>query len=71
MYAYLIELVVGIQGTKGLYIFFFNVGSVYGSNSIPVEISEIEHIITGDTLVGKPKLLIIQACQKDESPINV
>ncbi|XP_018784307.1 PREDICTED: caspase-8 isoform X2 [Bactrocera latifrons] len=45
-------------------------GSVYGSNSIPVEISEIEHIITGDTLVGKPKLLIIQACQKDESPIN-
>uniref|UniRef100_W8AV04 Caspase-8 n=1 Tax=Ceratitis capitata TaxID=7213 RepID=W8AV04_CERCA len=45
-------------------------GSVYGSNSIPVEIVEIEHIITGDMLLGKPKLLIIQACQKDESPIN-
>ncbi|XP_067636739.1 caspase-8 isoform X2 [Eurosta solidaginis] len=45
-------------------------GSVYGSNSIPVEITEIEHIITGDTLIGKPKLLIVQACQKDESPIN-
>ncbi|XP_011176959.1 caspase-8 [Zeugodacus cucurbitae] len=45
-------------------------GSVYGSNSIPVEISEIEHIITGDTIIAKPKLLIIQACQKDESPIN-
>ncbi|XP_036338988.1 caspase-8 [Rhagoletis pomonella] len=45
-------------------------GSVYGSNSIPVEIAEIEHIITGDTLYAKPKLLIIQACQKDESPIS-
>ncbi|XP_054727178.1 caspase-8 [Anastrepha obliqua] len=45
-------------------------GSVYGSNSIPVEIAEIEHIITGEALFGKPKLLIIQACQKDESPIN-
>lgn len=40
-------------------------GCVYGSNSIPVEVRDIKSIFYdhADNLLGKPKVLIIQACQ--------
>lgn len=42
-------------------------GIVYGSNSIPVEIEAIEKLILADRLIGKPKILIVQACQGEET----
>lgn len=44
----------------------FIIGAVYGSNSLPVEIKKIENILTSNCLLGKPKLLIIQACQGED-----
>lgn len=38
-------------------------GAIYGADSIPVEIEEIENTIASTHLVGKPKILIVQACQ--------
>ncbi|XP_013105770.1 caspase-8 [Stomoxys calcitrans] len=45
-------------------------GVVYGCNSIPVSINTIKAIMAEDTLKGKPKLLIIQACQKNIAPLD-
>ncbi|XP_075155939.1 caspase-8-like [Haematobia irritans] len=45
-------------------------GVVYGCNSIPVSINSIKDIMADDSLKGKPKLLIVQACQKDTAPLN-
>lgn len=38
-------------------------GVVYGSDSIPVNITKIEKLLTADSLLGKPKILVVQACQ--------
>lgn len=38
-------------------------GVVYGANSIPVEIEQIKHWMISKDLIGKPKVLILQACQ--------
>ncbi|XP_061392098.1 caspase-8-like [Musca vetustissima] len=43
-------------------------GVVYGCNSVPVSINYIKAIMADETLKGKPKLLIIQACQKNIAP---
>uniref|UniRef100_A0A1B0G1D4 Caspase family p20 domain-containing protein n=1 Tax=Glossina morsitans morsitans TaxID=37546 RepID=A0A1B0G1D4_GLOMM len=45
-------------------------GVVYGSNSIPVKISELQKVFSEKSFKNKPKILIIQACQKDELKIN-
>lgn len=42
-------------------------GVVYGANSIPIKIKDIENLIISDRLIGKPKILIIQACQGKET----
>lgn len=42
-------------------------GVVYGANSVPVKIEDIEKLIISDRLIGKPKILIVQACQGDET----
>uniref|UniRef100_A0A1B0D025 Uncharacterized protein n=1 Tax=Phlebotomus papatasi TaxID=29031 RepID=A0A1B0D025_PHLPP len=41
-------------------------GSVYGSNSIPVEVREIKDALCDERLSDKPKILIIQACQSND-----
>ena len=38
-------------------------GIVYGKNSIPVRIKDIKRIIASKLLLGKSKMLIVQACQ--------
>uniref|UniRef100_A0A182YJE3 Transmembrane protein 198 n=1 Tax=Anopheles stephensi TaxID=30069 RepID=A0A182YJE3_ANOST len=38
-------------------------GKVFGSNSIPVEVKAIQQLMANERLTGKPKLLIVQACQ--------
>lgn len=38
-------------------------GVVYGANSIPVNIEAIKHRMISKKLIGKPKVLIIAACQ--------
>uniref|UniRef100_A0A1I8M1X4 Caspase n=1 Tax=Musca domestica TaxID=7370 RepID=A0A1I8M1X4_MUSDO len=45
-------------------------GVVYGCNSVPVSINQIKTIMADDSLRGKPKLLIIQACQKNIAPVD-
>ncbi|KAI8120580.1 Caspase-8 [Lucilia cuprina] len=45
-------------------------GVVFGSNSVPVAITEIKEILTNDTLKGKPKILIIQACQRNIATVD-
>ncbi|XP_073828830.1 caspase-8 Dredd [Musca autumnalis] len=45
-------------------------GVVYGCNSVPVSINTIKAIMADDSLRGKPKLLIIQACQKNIAPVD-
>lgn len=40
-------------------------GVVYGANSIPIKIEDIENLMTSHRLIGKPKILIVQACQGD------
>lgn len=42
-----------------------NKGSVYGIDSKPVRIEDVENAICVDGLAGIPKILIIQACQGD------
>ncbi|XP_031621355.1 caspase-8 [Contarinia nasturtii] len=42
-------------------------GVVYGANSVAVKIESIEKLIISDKLIGKPKILIIQACQGEET----
>lgn len=42
-------------------------GIVYGSNSVPVKIEDIEKLIISDRLIGKPKILVVQACQGEET----
>lgn len=42
-------------------------GIVYGANSVPVKIEDIEKLIISDRLIGKPKILIVQACQGEET----
>lgn len=42
-------------------------GIVYGANSVPVKIEDIEKLMITDRLIGKPKVLIVQACQGDET----
>lgn len=42
-------------------------GIVYGANSVPVRIEDIEKLIISDRLIGKPKILIVQACQGEET----
>jgi hypothetical protein len=40
------------------------IGAVYGSNSIPVCVTDLENLMMDCAyLLGKPKILIIQACQ--------
>lgn len=44
------------------------IGVIYGSNSCPVRIRDIEKMISGTSPVGlmfanKPKAIIVQACQ--------
>jgi hypothetical protein len=40
------------------------VGAVYGTNSVPVYVDDLENLMKDCTkLMGKPKILIIQACQ--------
>jgi len=40
------------------------IGAVYGSNSIPVWVADLENLMMDCAhLLGKPKILIIQACQ--------
>lgn len=41
-------------------------GIIYGSDSVGVHIDDIKKTILVDSLIGKPKILIIQACQGDE-----
>ncbi|KAH8396116.1 hypothetical protein KR222_003495, partial [Zaprionus bogoriensis] len=42
-------------------------GAVYGSDSIPIWISDIQNVLCADeSLSDKPKLLIVQACQQKE-----
>ncbi|XP_017852431.1 caspase-8 [Drosophila busckii] len=42
-------------------------GAVYGSDSVPVAITDIKNVLCADeSLNDKPKLLIIQACQENE-----
>ncbi|XP_040169158.1 caspase-8 [Anopheles arabiensis] len=38
-------------------------GKVFGANSIPVEVRAIQQLMASERLTGKPKLLIVQACQ--------
>lgn len=39
-------------------------GAVYGSNSIPVCVAALENLMMDcANLLGKPKILLIQACQ--------
>lgn len=38
-------------------------GVVYGHNSIPVRIKDVKKLMATSVLLGKPKVLIIQACQ--------
>lgn len=45
-------------------------GVVYGCNSIPISINTIKAAVAEDSLKGKPKLLIIQACQKNTAPLD-
>lgn len=40
-------------------------GVVFGANSIPVNIEDIENIMTSGGLISRPKILILQACQGD------
>lgn len=42
-------------------------GIVYGANSVPVKIEDIEKLIISERLIGKPKILIVQACQGEET----
>lgn len=42
-------------------------GFVYGANSVAVKIEDIEKLMITDRLIGKPKVLIVQACQGDET----
>lgn len=42
-------------------------GIVYGANSVPVKIEDIEKLIISDRLIGKPKIFIVQACQGEET----
>lgn len=44
-------------------------GIVYGANSIPIKIEDIEKVIISDRLIGKPKILIVQACQGEHTQI--
>jgi hypothetical protein len=40
------------------------IGAVYGSNSIPVCVAALENMMMDcANLLGKPKILIVQACQ--------
>ncbi|ETN64316.1 caspase long class, Dredd [Anopheles darlingi] len=41
-------------------------GKVYGTNSIPVEVKAIQSLMANERVTGKPKLLIVQACQGSE-----
>lgn len=38
-------------------------GLFYGSNSIPVQIKDVKELMASRTLLNKPKILLIQACQ--------
>uniref|UniRef100_A0A182N2I9 CASPL1 n=1 Tax=Anopheles dirus TaxID=7168 RepID=A0A182N2I9_9DIPT len=38
-------------------------GKVFGANSIPVEVKAIQQLMASERLTGKPKVLIVQACQ--------
>lgn len=42
-------------------------GIVYGANSIPVKIDDVENVMISDRLISKPKILIVQACQGDQT----
>lgn len=42
-------------------------GLVYGANSVPVKIEDIEKLMITERLIGKPKILIVQACQGEET----
>lgn len=42
-------------------------GIVYGANSVPVKIEDIEKLMITERLIGKPKVLIVQACQGEET----
>lgn len=42
---------------------------IYGSNSVPVKIKEIQDIIVSKEMLNKPKILILQSCQGDETQI--
>lgn len=42
---------------------------IYGCNSLPVKIKDIQGIIVSKELLNKPKILILQSCQGDETQI--
>lgn len=42
-------------------------GMVFGANSIPVKIEDIEKLMISERLIGKPKILIVQACQGEQT----
>lgn len=44
---------------------------VYGSNSIPFKIDKIKDRMKCPALIGKPKILLIQACQGNEKQLPV
>lgn len=44
-------------------------GLIYGCNSVPVKIKEIQSIIVSKELLNKPKILILQSCQGEETQI--
>ncbi|GAB0095733.1 Caspase-8 [Sergentomyia squamirostris] len=45
-------------------------GSVYGVDSIPVKVNQIKRILCAEHLENKPKILIVQACQGNESSLE-
>lgn len=65
----IIETVKATQNAKssdGLIVCLLSHGQegiVYGHNSIPVRIKDIKTVMSSQVLIGKPKILIIQACQ--------
>ena len=57
------------DGTDAIFVCILSHGSegtVYGSNSIPVQVKDIKILITTELLADIPKVLLIQACQGND-----
>lgn len=48
-------------------IFSFGAGAVYGANSVRVDLHDIQNALASTRLLYKPKVLIVQACQGNET----